>query len=562
MTVLAGHIAPSAIGGPDFAPTPDLSVRNTWTSSGNLAVGASSPLVGAITANAPIEMHPGNLSGVLATSFTREEYGRVVALPSDVDLGTVPDGAEVEIELWNAALAAATCSNAIESELDGITHNAPAIPFSLNALASRVVTYVIGPGGPVNIAATHTFVFSSGHLTVSITGARAVILMVWPQDGIVEKLAWLTDIITAWTGGEQRAQVRMEPRRSFKMIFWPATRASAQRLENMTQAWRANHWSLPLYTEAERLTAAPAAGTYAISVDTSRMTLAAGDMAMVWWSEDSNQTLTVESLTTGSITFGKPLAPPANHTGPVYAIPVHSARLASAPTKERRPAFQDKWTMEFLLDEDRDVPDALPLPQYLDLDVFVFPTRFLQSATQPVTYTRVTSELDYSSGKCYFASLSDYTAQQIQVDIVAIDRAAAFTAHQFFARRVGRCIPFWYPLYDADMTPTKTIGANDTLVVVADRRFAMLNGHATRQHLYIETYAGAQYFRQITSITAGDDGYEVLATNNALGVEVAPAQIRTMCFLGLFRLDEDEVEMTWSTAPALKTSMMVLEVAA
>ena len=545
----------------EISYTPDVLAHNVWLAS-NACLVLGGALSGALTVNAPIEMHPASLTGVLLPGFVSEGYGRVYALPAtDIDLGTITDGTETTVELWNAALAAVTCSNDIESGLDGITHDTPATPFTLHALASQVITYTVGLGGPVDIAATHTFVFATGNLAIAITGTRSVVLTQWPLDGVTETLSWLTDVLTSWTGLEQRIQVRQEPRRTIKLMIRPTSSAQAQRLENQVQAWRARSWSLPLFHEAERLTVAPAAGDATVAVDTTRMTLAAGDMVCIWWSETATQTLPVESLTDASITVTKPLSPPSGHVGLVYAIPVHLARFASAPTKERAPAVEDKYTLEFRLLEDRDLDDGLSLPQYLDLDVFVYPSRFLQSSTQPVTFTRVISELDYSTGKAWFSSPSDFTAQQVQVDIVAVDRAAAFTARQFVARRYGRRVPFWYPNYDASMIPAQTIGASDQVILVEDRAFAMLSGHPTRTHLFIETTGGAQYFRQVTSIERGASGTEVLTISDAVGVELAPAQVRTMCFLNLVRLDQDDTELTWSTAPALKTSLMIQEVA-
>lgn len=539
--------------------TPSMPGHNVWPLASNACLVLDGALSGTPTSNAPIEMHPANHAGVLLPGFA---FGHVYALPSaDIDLGTVIDGAESTIELWNASLAAVTCSNDIESEMDGITHDTPGTPFTLDPLASQIVTYAIGSAGPVEIAATHTFVFGAGSIIISLVGTRAVVLTQWPQDGLVEKLSYLTDVLTSWTGLEQRIQVRQEPRRTIKLIIWPKTPALAQRLENQVQAWRANSWSLPLFHEAERLATAPVEGDTTVSVDTSNMTLAVGDSVCIWWSETATQTLPVESLTASSITVTKPLSPPAGHAGPVYAIPVQLARFASAPTKERAPAIQDKYTLEFRLLDDRDLDAGLSLPQYLDLDVFVYPSRFLQSSTQPVTFTRVISELDYSTGKVFSSSPSNFTAQQVQVDIVAIDRAAAFTARQFVARCYGRRVPFWYPNYDASMVPAQTIGATSQTILVEDCGFAMLSGHQTRSHLFIETTFGTQYFRQVTSITRGDAGTERLEISDALGAEVSVASIKAMCFLNLVRLDQDDTELTWSTAPALKTSLMVQEVA-
>jgi len=557
MARYVGVLLPSGYG-VDCSVTPDLAVRNAWT-VGNAVPAASTALVGARVSQAPIEMHPTARAGVPTASFTREAYGRVVAIPASIDIGTIATNQERTCELWNASLTDVTVNSVTATGMASIATNAPATPFTIPALHGQVITYTIGMSGPIDINALQTIICGSNAVVMAITGTRAIVLAVWPQDGIEEKLAWLTDIITAWKGAEQRIKVRMEPRREFKVILWPGTPAAAQRWENRTQAWRANHWALPLYSEAERLTAPPAQGDYAVAVDTRRMTLDVGDMAMVWWSDEISQTFPVAAMTATGITFTRPLSPPVGHTGPIYAVPVHYARLAASPTKERRAGYLDKWTMDFRLDEDRDVADGLALPQYLGLDVFAYPSKYLQSATQPVTYTRVVSELDYASGKCYFAGLSDYTAQQIQLDITAVDKAAAFTAHQFFARRMGRVVPFWYPLYDVYMSLISDIGSSDTTLIVVDCQFSLLSGQDTRGHLFLETITGEQYYRQITSIVQGDTG-EIVTMDTPIGVNVAKSHVKYLCFLGKFRLDEDTVSMTWGTSPTLQASTMLLEV--
>ena len=559
MTVLAGLLIPSPVGGPDFIPTPDLSVRNTWTSSGNLAVGASSPLVGAITANAPIEMHPRSLSGVLATSFTREEYGRVVAVPSSIDIGVATSEAVESFEIWNVSSADAICSTVTTSGMAGIINDLSSMPFTIPALKSNIVKYTIGINGSVDINASETFAFNTNTLTLTITGQRSLVQFLWPLEGVEEKLSWLTDIITTWTGLEQRIKVRSNPRRNFKMSFWPTTKRLSQIMENMCQAWRSHSWSLPLFPEAMPLTSLPADGAYAVAVDTSNMTLAAGDLCMIWFSDDAHQELAVESLGSTSITFAKALSVPATaSTG--YAIPVQTARLSTQPDKERTPALTDKYTMEWVLLNESEVPGSIALDQYLGLDVFVYPSRFMDSSSQKVEYTKVTSEIDYKSGVVYFDSSVDFTSQQLQVNLVPTDKTTAFQLRQFFLNREGRLVPFWYPLYDLNMTLVNNIGSSDTTLVIEDCQFSLLSDHATRNHLFVETVSGDRYYRQIMSIAKGDAG-EILTMDTALGANISTAQIKTLCFLGKFRLDEDTVTMTWSSCPPMKASTMILDVA-
>ncbi|MGD9610455.1 MAG: hypothetical protein AB7U59_13685 [Desulfovibrionaceae bacterium] len=539
--------------------TPSMPGPNVWPLASNACLVLDGALSGTPTNNAPIEMHPVNHAGVLLPGFA---FGHVYALPSaDIDLGTVIDGGTAEIEIWNAALESATCASATESEMDGIANDAPVAPFTLLPLGSLTVTYTVASNGPVDIAATHTLVFGTDTLAIALSGSRAVVLSLWPDNGIVETLSWLSDVITFRAGGEQRIAKRLQPRRSVKIPVRPPDRAFAQRLDNMAQAWRANAWLVPLFQEAQRITASVAAGATVLAVKTGNMTLVAGDRVMVWWSAASWAVVEVASLTDAAIVCAKPLSPPTGHVGAVYAVPVHPAVLVASPIRERTPGYPDKYTLEFRFTEDRDPDDTATLPQYLDMDVLADVAAYLQADKQDTQITRVISTVDCDTGQVFYSSPTDFSAQQTPLELSALTRAAAWDLRRFCCRRLGRVVPFWRPVYDQSMELAATINATDQMLRVEDRGFTLLSGQATRQHLVIELTDGTRFFREVTEITPGSSGQEVLTINDALGVSVTPAQIRTLCFLALCRLDADDVELTWGR-PACKATLVSVEVAA
>lgn len=539
--------------------TPTVTAHNSWSLASNACLVLGGALSGALTANAPIEMHPASLSGVLLPGFA---YGHVYALPSaDIDLGTVIDGGTASIEVWNASLESVTCSSAAEWEMDGIANDAPVAPFALPPLGSRVVTYTVGANGPVDIDARHILVFGTGTLVIALSGARAVVLSLWPESGIVETWSWLTDIITSRSGAEQRLAKRLQPRRTVKIPVRPPDRAAGQRLDNQAQAWRASPWLVPLFQEAQRIVPAPAEDDTVLAVATGNMTLVAGDRVLIWWSAAAWTVVEVDSLTEAAIVCAKPVLPPAKHVGPVYAVPVHPARLVASPIRERTPGYPDKYTLEFRFTEDRDPDDAATLPQYLDMDVLASLDAYLQADKQDTQITRVISTVDCDTGQVFVYSPTDFSAQQTPLELSALSRIAAWDLRRFCARRLGRVVPFWRPVHDQSMVLAATVNATDLVLLVEDRGFTILSGQATRQHLFVELLDGTRLCREITGIAPGADGQEVLTIGEALGVSVAPAQVRTLCFLALCRLDADDVELTWGK-PALKTTLVTVEVAA
>lgn len=87
----------------------------------------------------------------------------------------------------------------------------------------------------------------------------------WAQ-GILERLEWLTDVLTSDTGVEQRRSVRMSPRRSFEITVNP-TRAIRTYLDLVTHRLGSETWLLPLWHDQAITTAAAAAAQRHIAFD-------------------------------------------------------------------------------------------------------------------------------------------------------------------------------------------------------------------------------------------------------------------------------------------------------
>lgn len=84
-----------------------------------------------------------------------------------------------------------------------------------------------------------------------------------------------------------------------------------------------------------------------------------------------------------------------------------------------------------------------------------------------------------------------------------------------------------------------------------------LNGRADRRHLAIKTLAGATYYRRIITAAELSPISEQLALDSVLGVSLALADIESVRFMHLTRLETDAVEIEWHHLGVAKCSTML-----
>lgn len=383
----------------------------------------------------------------------------------------------------------------------------------------------------------------------------------WPESEVTETLSWVTDILTSRNGAEQRIQARPSLRRYFKVRYLPRDERQAQMLDNQVMSLRVGTWLLPYYHEHAVATAIPAPGAGGVDVDTSHMTLLAGDAVLLWQDDETMEVLEAAAVGSDAITFSGSVATTFASAPPLRVCPVHDARLATEPQKQRRAGREDEFTqLHFLVLEQRDLSETHGLDTYTAdaLAVFADPA-VVGSGAQAVTYTKIVNELDFETGQVWVSSPTTFTAQRHEMSALYMDRDAAFAFVRFMAYCRGRAQPFFMPIFDQHMQLAGNIGSTDTAIAVEDALHRLLDGQDTRQHVYLETADGSRYFRKVTGVSGGG-ATETLTLETPLGVAVSAADVRTFCWLGRFRLDADEVDLAWATAPRLRCRVMAREV--
>lgn len=132
-------------------------------------------------------------------------------------------------------------------------------------------------------------------------------LTVWPfvpnwSEPFIESLDYLTDVIPAFDGGEQRIELRTNPRRIFEFNITVKGLASSL-LSNILWSSQNKPFALPLWHEKSTLSDNATSGTNVLTLDTDGLSLVEGGLVIVFNGVDSFEVVEVDSFDSGSITL-------------------------------------------------------------------------------------------------------------------------------------------------------------------------------------------------------------------------------------------------------------------
>jgi len=282
--------------------------------------------------------------------------------PQRLDLGNVVSNLVESVELYSAYRIDDRIWSAFTNNAGaGITVlNLPTLPTTINQQSSFNASVQISPSGPPTINGTLDFVFDVTSVSVPITGTRIILFGLPPAGGAIkEKLSWLTDVMKAADGTEQRVSVRTYPRQEISFEALTATDFSRNQLNAFMFDWHSRVFGVPLWWDARLMTADVPIGATAISVtSTDNADFRAGGLAVaISFDADGNRTAdTLEISTVSSspaqVTFSSGTGN-AYTAGQALLVPVVPGVLNNGVKKVRFPSTAQKTKVSFTsLDND------------------------------------------------------------------------------------------------------------------------------------------------------------------------------------------------------------------
>lgn len=511
------------------------------------AAASSVALSGARIDTQPVDELRQGRNGALLPAFVADWYHRIHVIPSTIDLGNLVSPVELVLEVWNARFDAQTLDAIIETGTDGLLLSGqPAPPLAFGPLQSRLYTFAAGTRGAPVIDAAYRFVFAGGlSALLVVTGRRVVVFGMRPDwsQGITERLEWLTEVLEAYDGTEQRVRLRQLPRRGFEYGFLIEGR-DAQVLDHLLFAWGARIYCLPVWTDVSILDGEAAAGQTTLTVqDAANSDYHAGGLAVLWRSNTRHEAVEILSIAGNTLTLKLPLA--GSWPAGTRVFPARLARLEGEVAVARPTDTIAVGRCRFGI-EDITAPAVADYgPAYQGYRVFDW--RPNRSTDLEDTWRRKLSIIDYGTGLPTFDDELGTPLIGRTLTWLLTNRSEATVFRSWLAARAGRANPCWLPTFESDLEVSRTVAATDAGLIVRNVGYArFVAADPLRRDLRLLTTAGT-FHRRITGANEISEDEELLSLDAPLGVTLEPQQFLEVSYLELARLDQDAVELHWET---------------
>lgn len=357
-------------------------------------------------------------------------------------------------------------------------------------------------------------------------------------DGITERLQFLTRVLASETAAEQRAGLRLAPRRQFDAPVYLVGR-ERQMFDLSIYARGAQQWLLPIWHEIQLLVADLPAASSSIPCDTEHLEFTAGGRALLrgehaWeFEEVTIDSVEPEGLVLDGITAA---AWPAG----TRLYPLRRARLVEQPQVTRITDIAASAAVSFLIDEPCDWTAVMPATLYRSFPVLE--RRPDESENLTSRYERLLQVLDVGTALPVTTDTADRPLPILGWRWLDLGRAERAQLRSLLYALDGRRRPVWLPTHADDLTLVAPAVSGSNQIDVANVGAAIYHGPG-RRDLRIELHNGTVLHRRIVDAGVISANVERLQLNAAHGVALSSAAVRRISWMSLCRLAGDDVEI-------------------
>jgi hypothetical protein len=356
---------------------------------------------------------------------------------------------------------------------------------------------------------------------------------------MTESMEWLTDIIEAHDGTEQRIQVRQAPRQSFDASVMLDNPGELSKLRVAIAAWQHRLWGWPCWHEAVKLGASLPSGSGSIAVDTTTADFRPGGLAIIHQGPALYEVLTVSTADAGSLTLAAPTT--LTHPATAAIMPLRMARMAGQAKRDDHATELAQYSVTMQVTDNTSLATEAAATQHLGYDVLSDPL-LLPGETMPRQFERPMDALDPGPGAWATFARTDYPLISTDHKWMLRNPAQSWAFRRWLHRRAGMLNPVWIPSRTHDLALAVQPTAAATTLQVADVNYRNVGlNRPGMTHIAAISASGAFVCRQITGAVAGSAGRENLTINAALGF----TPVSRISFLCLHRFAADRVTLTW-----------------
>lgn len=478
--------------------------------------------------------------------------------PTALTLNNILGLSENEVEVYNAY-------RETDHDLDSVTNNAgegvtltglPSLPDTIAAQNGLVFQVDVSLEGPSVLDGTIDFVLGALELSLPLTGIRVFVVAMEPETPVLEQLQWKTNIMEALDGTEQRQAQRVYPRQLVEMLFKAEVGSDWRNFRNALLGFHPATFGMPVWWEARLLTQAVTSGDTTFYVDTACGDFRAGGSVILWVSPSSYDALTIESMTTTSITLSSPVSQDYNVVGTLI-MPLRVAILDPNLPINRHQMNLDEITLQFLVTDGKsDLADISAYDTH-NSKVLLHDPNAMESTTPEGMYCRMV-RLDNK-----LTPPVQYTDWPISRGVMAKGWACQSMADVWQIRQLvhalrGSQVTFYLPSFYEDLVP-QALGSS-TLDIDHVGYASFIQNEEPWTSIWIELTDGTVLTREVTGYVVVDANTERLTVGSGWPGGLTVGDINRISFLRLSRIANDRVTFTHSQAGRARVGANIVAV--
>lgn len=364
------------------------------------------------------------------------------------------------------------------------------------------------------------------------------------KEPMAERLAFLTDVLAATEGAEQRRSVRQTPRRTFEADFL-LTDNERSFWDLFINALGGGEVVAPLYWETVTIPATlTATVSDRIDFDTSYREWAYHEGYLALLIRDSAldyEVVEIASVDAGGVDLTAP--PSRSWPKGTKLLPLRRAVLEQIGDTEHASAGVATVTAQIrIVGPNHWTPAEDASPVYAGLPVFLSEPNWVEDLT--VSQDREIDLLDTGVGLTYQVDATGRVllGQAHRWYLPGREKLAGF--RDLIYRHRGRAGAFWLPTFKADLRLAASAGSSATQIEVENVGYGYTGGPTSGREYIAIKHAGGTILRKVLSVVPGStNATEKLNLDAALGLALSPGQVRRISFADAARFDTDEFEI-------------------
>lgn len=523
------------------------SVNDANPSAGNLVSGLEVPVTAGALTN-PATTVEANAPVTTMGHFLYDFYYRIWVIPGTLTAQNPAIGAPIPFAIWNAYPQPIT--NALSSITD-VGGDGLDLDFAAGdvwkAIEYREVNITITPAAPIEIAAEFTFTFAAGSEKFYFNASIADFVQMVPDPPVEETWAWLTDIIPARDGTEQRIALRSTPRRSIKYSFVLESMVERRRQYNRWFKSLASRIVLPYYQYSTPLTAGSSVGSSSLYFDPARTDLRDGEFALLYDAlTDNGYLIKIDTVEVDGITTDAPITFEA--TAGMVIAPAFTSRLFDKTglsmylVTGKIDLAAEALTSRALFSRPGSTAVINTFDGYPVLDIRPIGTGETPELFQ-ANYEVVDGETGIQSIYSAWPHPAVHTTRQYTIRRLQ-DPGAMDWWRDFLGGLYGQREPFLQPTWFEDLYLASPPAPGDPGITITGSDYVSLYfPYEAFKRLQIETAAGI-IWRKVLSAVDNGDGTSALTFDTPLGGGADDVIFDRISYLNLVRLSSDTITLS------------------